>query len=93
MGGALLGRGADRLRLIDVWIGEPSDLGGAYGTVVVRLALETCFADPSVTAVLVDPLASNTRAHQFYERLGFRLVERRQFGDDCLVYRLARADF
>jgi aminoglycoside 6'-N-acetyltransferase len=47
-----------------------------------------------VTAVLIDPLASNTRAHVFYQRLGFRFVERRQFGlDDCFVYRLERADW
>jgi aminoglycoside 6'-N-acetyltransferase len=42
--------------------------------------------------VLIDPLASNTRAHRFYERLGFEFVERRRFGeDDCLVYQLLRA--
>ena len=59
----------------------------------MQLALARCFADPAVTAVLVDPLVSNTRVHRFYERLGFRCVERRQFGeDDCFVYRLSRKD-
>jgi aminoglycoside 6'-N-acetyltransferase len=54
-------------------------------------APDCCFADPSVRAVLLDPLASNTRAHRFYERLGFVPVERRTFGaDDCIVYRLER---
>jgi aminoglycoside 6'-N-acetyltransferase len=44
-----------------------------------------------VKAILVDPLASNTRAHRFYERLGFVAVGRRTFGtDDCMVYRLER---
>jgi aminoglycoside 6'-N-acetyltransferase len=58
---------------------------------MMQLALERCFADPAVRAVLVDPLASNTAAHRFYERLGFRFVERRRFGaDHCLVYRLDR---
>ena len=58
---------------------------------MMRLALARCFADRAVTAVLVDPLARNTRAHRFYERLGFRQVERRRFGaDDCFVYRLER---
>ncbi len=58
---------------------------------MMRLALERCFADPQVSAVLIDPLASNTRAHRFYERLGFRFVERRRFGaDECFVYRLDR---
>jgi aminoglycoside 6'-N-acetyltransferase len=42
--------------------------------------------------VLIDPLESNTRAHKFYERLGFEFVEKRNFeGDDCLVYQMTRA--
>lgn len=79
------------LRAIDIWIGEASDLGKGHGTVIMRQTLERCFADPEVTAVLIDPMASNLRAHRFYERLGFRFVERRRFGDDdCFVYRLER---
>jgi aminoglycoside 6'-N-acetyltransferase len=82
------------LRAIDIWLGEPSDLGKGYGTVIMRQALERCFADPAVTAVLLDPLASNVRAHRFYERLGFQFVERRMFDeDDCFVYRLERDVF
>lgn len=82
------------LRAIDVWIGDEADLGKGYGTKMMRLALGRCFADPTVTAVLVDPLASNTRSHRFYERLGFRFVQRRRFGrDDCFVYRLHRTDY
>lgn len=82
------------LRAIDIWIGEEADLGKGYGTQMMQLALARCFADPLVTAVLVDPLASNTRVHSFYERLGFRFVESRRFGeDDCFVYRLNRADW
>ena len=85
------GEVAAGLRAIDIWIGEAADLGRGFGTEMMRLALERCFADPAVTAVLLDPLASNTRAHRFYERLGFRHVERRRFGDDdCFVYRLER---
>ena len=80
------------LRVIDTWIGEASDLGKGYGTFMMQLALARCFADPTVTAVLVDPLAANTRAYRFYERLGFQFVERRRFGaDECFVYRLDRA--
>lgn len=83
------GEVAPNLRAIDIWIGEEADLGRGYGTEMMRLALARCFADPAVTAVLIDPLASNVRAHRFYERLGFRFVERRRFGDDdCFVYRL-----
>lgn len=80
------------LRAIDIWLGEPTDLGRGYGTTIMHLALDGCFRDATVTAVLVDPLATNTRAHRFYERLGFRFIERRRFGnDDCCVYRLDRS--
>jgi aminoglycoside 6'-N-acetyltransferase len=79
------------LRAIDVWIGEEGDLGHGLGTHMMRLALARCFTDPHVKAVLLDPLAANTRARRFYERLGFSPVGRRRFGqDDCLVYRLDR---
>ena len=82
------------LRAIDIWIGNEADLGKSYGTRIMKLALKRCFADPSVSAVLVDPLASNLRAQRFYKRLGFRFVERRLFGTDaCAVYRLDRARF
>jgi glyoxylase-like metal-dependent hydrolase (beta-lactamase superfamily II)/RimJ/RimL family protein N-acetyltransferase len=82
------------LRAIDIWIGEETDLGKGHGTTMMRLALARCFADPTVSAVLIDPLATNVRAHRFYERLGFEFVERRRFhDDDCFVYRLDRADF
>ncbi|MEO0854871.1 MAG: GNAT family N-acetyltransferase [Cyanobacteria bacterium J06648_11] len=84
----------DNLRAIDIWIGEASDLGKGYGTQMMELAIARCFADPSVEAILVDPLASNTRAHRFYEKLGFRVSDRRFFGEeDCFMYRLARVDW
>ena len=80
------------VRAIDVWIGEAEDLNRGYGTRIMTRALERCFADPGVGAVLVDPLTGNTRARRFYERLGFEFVERRRFGkDDCSVYRMPRA--
>ena len=79
------------LRAIDIWIGDAGDLNRGYGTGLMRLAIARCFAPPEVTAILIDPLASNTAAHRFYERLGFRFVGRRWFGvDDCFVYRLDR---
>ena len=82
------------LRAIDIWIGEASDLGREYGSKMMQLALDRCFAEPAVEAVLVDPLAANHRAHRFYERLGFSRIERRLFdGDDCWVYRIDRQDW
>jgi aminoglycoside 6'-N-acetyltransferase len=81
-------------RAIDIWIGQAADLGRGYGTAMMRLALARCFADPAVTAVLIDPLAANLSAHRFYERLGFCRIERRFFGeDDCFVYRLMRGEW
>lgn len=81
------------LRAIDIWIGEEADLGKGYGTQMMKLALARCFAAENVTAVIIDPLASNTRAHKFYERLGFKVVGPRRFGaDECLVYRLERSN-
>jgi aminoglycoside 6'-N-acetyltransferase len=85
---------APNLRAIDLWIGEEADTGKGYGTEMMQRALDRCFAHPSVTAVLVDPLGNNTSAHRFYERFGFRFVEERRFGeDDCWVYRLDRGDW
>jgi aminoglycoside 6'-N-acetyltransferase len=85
------GDAAANLRAIDIWIGDEADTGRGYGTQMMRLALARCFADPAVAAVLVDPLASNTRAHRFYERCGFRASGLRRFGtDECVVYRLER---
>lgn len=85
---------ASNLRAIDIWIGEETDLGKGYGTQMMQLAITRCFVDPSVTAILVDPLESNHRAHRFYERFGFVFLEPRRFGaDDCFVYRLNRSDW
>ncbi len=79
------------LRAIDIWIGEADDLGKGYGTEMMRQAIERCFADKSVEAIVIDPLETNVRAIRFYERVGFRFVERRNFfGDDCVVMIMER---
>lgn len=81
----------ENLRAIDIWIGEADDLGKGLGTEMMRLAIDRCFVSPKVTAILIDPLESNTRAHKFYERLGFEFVDKRTFGEDsCFVYKLDR---
>jgi aminoglycoside 6'-N-acetyltransferase len=97
-------------RAIDIWIGEEEFLGRGYGTAMMELVLsDYCFGvtddnddDDAVTAVLIDPLASNVAAHRFYQRLGFRPVGIRYFGggenekgigDRCLVHRLERTDW
>jgi aminoglycoside 6'-N-acetyltransferase len=80
-------------RALDIWIGEPDARNKGYGAQMMEQAIERCFADPSVHTILIDPLESNTRAHRFYERLGFEYVVCRTFGSDrCLVYKLSRPD-
>jgi aminoglycoside 6'-N-acetyltransferase len=82
----------EHLRAIDLWIGAARDLGRGYGTAMIKLAIERCFAPVDVEAIVIDPLHSNERVRRFYERLGFKYVERRMFGeDDCAVYRLQRS--
>jgi aminoglycoside 6'-N-acetyltransferase len=78
-------------RAIDIWIGEEKNLNKGYGTTMMKLAIQRCFQDKEVEGILIDPLKSNTKAHRFYERLGFKLIEERQFdSSDCLVYELRR---
>jgi aminoglycoside 6'-N-acetyltransferase len=80
------------LRAMDIWIGPSDALNRGYGTQMMTLAIDEAFGDPAVTAIVIDPLNSNTEAHRFYQRLGFEVVGRRMFDeDDCLVHRLTRA--
>ena len=83
------------LRALDIWIGEPDARGQGHGEEMMRQGIERSFADPAVTAIIIDPLASNTRAHRFYQRMGFRPTHMQVFaeGDDCLVHRLTRKDW
>lgn len=78
-------------RALDIWIGPPEYLGRGYGTRMMRLVIAACFEDPTVRAIWIDPLLTNTRAHRFYQRLGFVPVGERVFGDTvCLVHVLER---
>ena len=78
---------------IDIWIGNSADRNCGFGTRMMELAADRCFARESTTAIFIDPLESNERACRFYERLGFRYVETRIFGSDtCRVYRLDRLE-
>ena len=79
------------LRAIDIWIGPAEWLNRGVGTQMMRKMIARCFAEPGVTAIVIDPLNSNTAAHRFYERLGCQVVGRRMFeDDDCLVMRLEK---
>jgi aminoglycoside 6'-N-acetyltransferase len=82
------------LRALDIWIGEPDARGQGHGEAMMRLGIVAAFEDPAVNAIIIDPLASNTRAHTFYQRLGFRPMHRQMFGeDDCLVHTLTREEW
>lgn len=82
------------LRAIDIWIGEEGDLGKGYGTQMIIEALRLCFENADVQAVIIDPLKSNVKAIRFYQRLGFKWIEDKFFGDDeCAVHRIDRTDW
>lgn len=82
----------NNLRALDIFIGNEADLGKGYGAKMMRLALARCFAPGDVTAVIIDPLASNKGAIRFYERLGFQHEGVQKFDDnECAVMRLTRA--
>jgi len=85
---------APNKRAIDIWIGEQQYLGKGYGTMMMRQALERCFEHPAVEEVFIDPLESNQDAIRFYQKLGFKYLEKRVFGaDSCAVYSIKRKDW
>ncbi|WP_194976499.1 GNAT family N-acetyltransferase [Aquiflexum lacus] len=78
-------------KAIDIWIGEEQNLNRGYGTKMMELAIDRCFKDKSIDGILIDPLKSNVRAQRFYEKLGFKFIEEREFdGTSCIVYELKR---
>ena len=84
------------LRALDIWIGEPAARGRGYGELMMKMGIARCFGEPAVTAIVIDPLNSNTRAHAFYQRLGFVPTHRQTFSDgedDCLVHKLTRVNW
>jgi aminoglycoside 6'-N-acetyltransferase len=81
----------DGYRAMDIWIGEENDLGKGYGTQMMKLAIEHCFKTKGVHSIIIDPLVKNTRAIKFYEKMGFKFVDNRYFGDDfCTVLELKK---
>ena len=73
---------------VDLWLGAPADRGRGLGTVMMLMALARCRDVHGAGDVLVDPLATNVRAHALYRRCGFVLLGPTRFGgDDCLVLR------
>ena len=76
---------------VDIWIGDEKDFRKGYGTAMMQLAHDRCFSDGECSAILLDPLETNHRAHKFYESLGYQFIQHHTFDDDyCRVYRLDR---
>lgn len=79
---------------IDIWIGDKNNRSKGYGTQMMKQAISRCLKIHLAKQVLIDPLASNVRAIEFYRRLGFKLIGPRRFGDDdCLVMSIDRVAF
>jgi aminoglycoside 6'-N-acetyltransferase len=84
------------LRAIDIWIGNERYINQGYGTQIMKQILQSSFVfgNPNVTAVMIDPMASNVNAHRFYQRLGFKPIGIRYFGQDrCLIHRMNRTEY
>ncbi|GAB4147226.1 MAG: GNAT family N-acetyltransferase [Patescibacteria group bacterium] len=81
-------------RAIDIWIGDLENTNKGYGTEMMTWMINHCFENPSVHSIIIDPLINNTRAIQFYQKLGFKFVEDRWFDTDlCAVHILSRQDW
>lgn len=79
---------------IDIWIGPEKYLGRGYGTQMMKAAVDYCFSKSEVNSVIIDPLVSNVRAIEFYQRLGFRFLENRDFEESrCAIHILNRSDW
>ncbi len=63
----------DRVRSLDVFIGDADDLGRGYGTALISEFLERCMPDAS--DVVIDPEATNPCALHVYRKVGFRMVD------------------
>lgn len=84
---------APNQRALDIWIGAEADRNKGHGEKLMRLAIERSFNEQGATAILIDPLNANVRAHTFWQRMGFVPSHRRTFNDgedDCLVHVLTR---
>lgn len=77
---------------LDIWIGEPDDRGRGVGAEMMRMAMRRIFDHHGATNIVIDPRVGNTRAVEFYRRIGFEELGVREFddGDWCVVMRLTR---
>ena len=60
---------------VDLFIGEPGQLGQGIGTAAMRAFLDRLFAE-GVSTVVIDPDETNLRAVRAYEKAGFAAYDR-----------------
>lgn len=78
---------------VDLFIGEPEQLGHGIGTATMRAFLSRLFAE-DVTTVVIDPDETNLRAVRAYEKAGFVAYDRhRRESGVTLLMKITRADF
>lgn len=76
---------------IDIWLGDAADRGRGLGTEVMDAAIRRVFEQHHATSIVIDPLASNSRAIEFYRRLGFAEIDDQLLDDEkCIVMQLHR---
>lgn len=79
------------LRALDIWIGEAEYLGRGIGTQMMHQAIDHCFSNPDVKAIILDVLLHNEGAMRLYERIGFKYTHNEVLdGEECRIYRLNR---
>jgi RimJ/RimL family protein N-acetyltransferase len=79
-------------RGIDQFLADGNRLGQGLGSAMVRVFLQTVFADPAVSTVQTDPSPRNARAIRAYQKAGF-VSEREVITPDgpALLMRCTRA--
>jgi len=60
---------------VDLFIGEPGQLGQGIGTAAMRAFLDRLFAE-GVSTVIIDPDETNLRAVRAYKKAGFSAYDR-----------------
>lgn len=69
-----------------IFIGREDFLGRGYGTEAAELALKYAFSEMKLKKVYLRLLADNERARKSYEKVGFKMSEKRDEypgGSDC----------
>ena len=59
---------------IDVFIGDSEKLGKGYGSLFIRLFIDSLFVKPEIKKIIIDPAIDNHRAIRCYQKVGFQPV-------------------